>query len=214
MNYFIGWYSGSCGGAAGYCTDTDVVEQTTMVPNTGYWSDQDNVYGGNNRGNWINYQNVLAIGTSANSYANYWTEGDVYYPYCLYATYNFNTYNVLAGTNLNSGFSFETWYTLSNGHPQTAWLTIYFSNGSSNTYSAAIPSNPNISASGWEQNLVCNGNGCTTTFSGGSGTIFYSQSSIHISNPQGQHTSENSNCNYGSVSINTYVNVGTQSFSC
>jgi hypothetical protein len=219
MNYFISRSSGGCATASGgYCTDTQVSETSTMKPNTGYWSDQDNVYAGLCFSSLVSYQNVPAVGTSSNNYDNYWIEGSfTYWNLCLSSSSAFNQYNILTGTNLNSGTAFETWYAVnSNGDPTKAWLTVYPPGGGNpDTYSAPIPSNPNVGVQGWEQNVVCNGGGCTTTFTAGGGMIYYYQNHMTVSSPQTtSYTKENSNCNYGSVSINQYDNLGTQSFSC
>jgi len=188
-----------------------------MEPNTNGWSEQDNAYGNDFCGDTLNYQNVPNIGTSANNYANKWGVAFVSYPFCLYSTVTESFYNILSGTNLNSGTVFETWYTLSSsGYPTTAWLVVYPPGGNYYTYSASIPNgNPNIAINGWENVVVCDFNGCNTTFNGGAGTIYYYQLNMKVSNPiTGTTTSETSNCNYGSVTINSYDNSGTQPFTC
>lgn len=217
LNYVSGWTSGSCNNGISECTDTTVDDSTTMVPNTPYWGIQDNVYGSNGIcGSTMNYQIAAIIGTSANSYANQWGEGYATWPLCVFSSDTDTFYNVLAGQNLNSGIVFETWYTLSSGgYATTAYITFYTPTNTY-TYSAAIPSgNPNIAINGWEQVVVCSTNGCTTNFTGGAGSIGYFQNNINSGNPNTTYTtSENSNCNYGTVTINVSGNKATQSYTC
>ncbi len=215
-DYFVYWSGTSCNTS---CTATEVSETSTMSPNTAYWSDQDNAYGPNGFcGQTLNYQDVMLVGTSGNSYANQWGIANINWGgfLCSSGTVTENWYNVLQGTNLNSGYNFITWFAVnSNGVPTSAGLEVSTSSSVYYYNTNNMPShNPNILISGWEQNIVCGYNGCYTTFSGGGGSMTYYQANIADTTPQtGTYTSENSNCAYSSITI-VGTGLATQTFSC
>ncbi len=122
---------------------------------------------------------------------------------------------ILTGLNLGApGVQFDEWYVLSNGYPVQAWLSVYSPSRGWDTFYGNMPGpypgdpygNPKIPPTGWITVVVCNDGGCTTNFSGGSGSLEYIQSNIAYYSPyiapDEPPTGENSNCQYGAPSIN------------
>jgi hypothetical protein len=212
-NYYIQWSSGSCNEA---CTGTELSETNIFKPNTAYWiPGQDNALGADSCGELINYQLDTVAGTSGNNYANYWYDGIINYEdFCLTTSYSVFTYNTLSGDNLNSGTTFQTWYTLnSKGAPATAYVEIQNTQVGEVVYSSALPSqNPNIKINGWQDLVVCN-SGCDTDFTQGGGTIGYYQNNIVVKGPTSQFgVAENSNCVYADPTV--YTGFADQTFQC
>jgi hypothetical protein len=209
-NYVISWSSGSCNVA---CTDTQVAETNIMKPNTAYWSIQDNALVNQCGGTQMSYQDVMVVGTSSNSYTNQLGIEWFAFPYCLFTTTNTATYNILGGYNLNSGTTFETWYTLaSGGNPTTVWVRVTNTAIGNNVFSYALPSGyPSYPITAWEENVVCSSLSCTTNFTQGSGSLIYYQNYVTASSPTA-FTGENSNCAYSSLTL--YYSYAYGTFTC
>jgi hypothetical protein len=210
QNYEVSWSSGGCGGGPfGACAYTITTEKTAMSPNT-QWSVQDNTY--DSQCHELEYQDYIQVGTSGNSYTNYFEVEWWSYPnHCGGATTNYAYYSILPGTNLNSGAIFYEYFGTNSGYATNGWLEVD-TGGYQYLSSANMPSgNPNVPIAGWEDNLVCSYGGCTVSFSSGSGSIAYYQSNIKIGSLT-VITGEKSNCGYSTIS--TSGSSGTQTFSC
>lgn len=209
-NYVMSWSSGSCNSG---CTDTQVAETNIMKPNTPYWSIQDNALVGLCSTTLLAYQDVIIIGTSSNSYANKMGIEWYAYPTCYGSTTSYTTYNILGGNNLNSGTTFNTWYTLaSGGNPTTAWVEVYNLSIGNNVFSYSLPSGyPTYPITAWEDNIVCSSSKCTTDFTGGSGSLIYYQNYITAGSPSA-FTGEDSNCAYSSLTL--YYSYAYGTFTC